>query len=366
MKKIMVFLCIAIAAIGLLSAAQAEGAAASSVMRIYGAGKYEVGKDFIEGEYILFSAPDQQGTFIVSTDAEELDVISDGTFSWNTILTVMEGDFLDLIDCIAVFGEDYYSVYTIQLYESDGMLKVGQDIEPGAFELLGDEGKISQYRIYSDSRNRMIVDEREFQGVCYLRIDEGQYLEMTGCTLGRSLTDEEFERLYVPPATPTPEPTPAPTPTPPPVPEEGEEIPGAETEPLDETGELEWEDEPDEFDFEDEAPDENEELTGEPAGTEDEAAQPTPAPTPEPTPEPVILVRIDKAKNPTVRSLPSTKGEKIGTAKAGMEYRLLETQEKWYRIRLDDGAEGWIVSSMAEIIGEGEANDFGNDGEADF
>ena len=44
------------------------------------------------------------------------------------------------------------------------------------------------------------------------------------------------------------------------------------------------------------------------------------------------------------------KGEKIGTAEAGVEYEMLEAEEKWYKIRLDSGEEGWITSGMAEII----------------
>ena len=62
------------------------------------------------------------------------------------------------------------------------------------------------------------------------------------------------------------------------------------------------------------------------------------------------IVRILQDKNATIRSIASTKGDKLGIAEAGKKHELLEKTEKWYKIRLDDGQEGWIVSNMAEIV----------------
>ena len=110
----------------------------------------------------------------------------------------------------------------------------------------------------------------------------------------------------------------------------------------------------------------------------EETATPRPAPTSAPQPEPdepgadatqapmpdltaapepkaTILrstqkVRIDPRKSPKVRSIPSTMGEQLGLAKAGAEYELLEIGERWYKIRLENGVEGWVIAGMAEIV----------------
>ncbi len=43
-------------------------------------------------------------------------------------------------------------------------------------------------------------------------------------------------------------------------------------------------------------------------------------------------------------------GGVIGSAKAGGVYELLEENGQWYKIRLEDGTEGWIATDRAEII----------------
>ena len=61
-------------------------------------------------------------------------------------------------------------------------------------------------------------------------------------------------------------------------------------------------------------------------------------------------VRINEGSNPNVRSKPGTDGKKVGTARSGKTYDLLDEKDGWYKIRLDDGAEGWISSGMAKIV----------------
>lgn len=61
-------------------------------------------------------------------------------------------------------------------------------------------------------------------------------------------------------------------------------------------------------------------------------------------------IRIKSGSNPNVRSKASADSEKVGNAKSEKIYELLEIKENWYKIRLDDGAVGWISSGMAEII----------------
>ena len=63
-------------------------------------------------------------------------------------------------------------------------------------------------------------------------------------------------------------------------------------------------------------------------------------------------IRINEGSNPNVRSSPSGDSEKIGVAKSGQIYDLLEISENgWYLIQLESGKTGWISGKMAEIVG---------------
>ena len=282
MKKAIAVLCAAVLLVVFLPAVKAEHPA-STGMRIYGAGSYAVGENFRAGEYILFNAGDQEAWYLVSIDEEGLDVITEGDFITNTILTVEDGDYLKLIDCTAALAEDYYSIARIEPDQNGGTLKVGYDVEPGSYELIGRPDETSFYRLYDDTRFHLVAAEEEFQLVCQVHLEEGQCLELVGCAVGSRISDKS---------------TPAPL-----------------------------------------------SLLPDEADTEDQ-----PTPEAEQMLEAVQKVRINGSRALTVRSIPSTKGDKIGTAEAGAEYELLEAEEKWYKIRLDGGEEGWITSGMAEII----------------
>ncbi len=261
----------------------------SAGMRIYAAGSYAVGENFKAGEYILLSAEGQEGQFLVSIDEEGLDVITEGVILGNTFLTVEDGDYLQLTDCTAVLAEDYHSISRIEPDDDGGTLKVGYDVEPGTYELIGYSDETSFYRIYDDSRFHLIAGEEEFQLVCEVPLEEGQYLELFNCIVGSRLSGG-----------PTPAPSEAPEP----------ELPNEA----------------------------------------DSALALMTTPEPEETREPARKVRINATRTPVIRDIPSTKGKTLGNAEAGAEYELLEAEDKWLKIRLDDGGEGWITSSMAEII----------------
>jgi len=295
MRRVLAVICFAAVMMGLFSAGLTESAGPSSRMHSYSAGKYEVGKNLEAGEYILFSAPLQTGFFAVIADMESMDLITKGSFETNTFLTVDEGDWLIIANCIAIFASDYYSMRRIKLNETGGMLKVGVDAQPGDYELISLPNKTSVYRIYNDSRYRLVAEEKEFRSTSSVSLEEGQYLELINC----------FAKGLYPEHTATPRPTSKPTPSP---------EPGMESEtsnPL-----LELLQNPDSA---------TKQILG-------------------------AKVRIDPRKSPKVRSIPSTMGEQLGLAKAGEEYELLEIGERWYKIRLDNGVEGWVISGMAEIV----------------
>ena len=75
-------------------------------------------------------------------------------------------------------------------------------------------------------------------------------------------------------------------------------------------------------------------------------------------------VRINPSSNAKVRDSASFNGKNVAQAAAGAEYELLEDAGEWYRIRLDDGTEGWVYNSTATIVeaGEGETAEGAEEG----
>lgn len=61
-------------------------------------------------------------------------------------------------------------------------------------------------------------------------------------------------------------------------------------------------------------------------------------------------IRINNGSNPNVRSQPNANSRKLGTAQSGRTYELLDEQNNWYKIRLENGIEGWISMKMATIV----------------
>ncbi|MBR5110165.1 MAG: SH3 domain-containing protein [Clostridia bacterium] len=353
MKRILAVICLSAVLAGSFAVTRAESGPSS--MRLFGAGKYTVGEDFQAGEYVL-TAAEQVGSFAVSIDGEGLDVITAGSFDGNTILAVEDGDHLELIDCTAVWASDHFAAFGNRLSEYGGMLKVGANLLPGIYELVGEAGKMSGYRIFQDVRFRLVAEENAFEDRCRVRVSEGQYLELIYCALGQMIPadGEEAEPAGIPDmeAQDGPAPVPETVPDPEKASRAADSAGGAALRPVVYLSTA----------------------TPMPPSTKAPTPKPTAAPAPEPeqeqgilditdTAEVIILepepteppivtrkVRIDKARTPAFRSIPSTQGEKIGVAEAGAEYELLDTEGKWYKIRLPEGAEGWITSGMAEII----------------
>ncbi len=60
----------------------------------------------------------------------------------------------------------------------------------------------------------------------------------------------------------------------------------------------------------------------------------------------VARVIVRKAN---VRTGQNTSSQIVGTFVEGDTLNLLETHEKWYKVRLDDGQEGWIYAKAVEV-----------------
>ena len=151
-------------------------------MLTYGENNYKVGTDFIAGEYVLIATEDIDGYFCISSDANGRKIIENGIFSYNSIITVKNGEYLELVRCMAIRINDFYSKFRIPTDRNGVMLKVGYDIKPGEYKVVADtDGRDGYYCIYSSSRQDKIVKNSIFKNSAYVNVRLGEYLELNCC-----------------------------------------------------------------------------------------------------------------------------------------------------------------------------------------
>lgn len=122
-----------------------------SFEKSYAEGQYKCGVDINAGEYILI-ATEEDAYFAVSSDANGIDIIFNGIFDTNSIVTIQLGEYLRLDDCFAVSADEFYSKYFMDHSVAGTMLKVGAeyDILPGEYKLSATEDG-AYYAIYDSS-----------------------------------------------------------------------------------------------------------------------------------------------------------------------------------------------------------------------
>ena len=142
----------------------------------YSAGVYKVGTDLPAGEYVVF-ASGSAGYFCVSSDSNQNDILFNDNFSTNSIITVNDGEYVNLSRCYAIPLSENPEVNT----SASGMFKVGTHIPAGEYKI--DSGTDSGYYcIYSNSRQDNIIANDNFTGQNYVTVSDGQYLVLNRCS----------------------------------------------------------------------------------------------------------------------------------------------------------------------------------------
>lgn len=136
---------------------------------------YKVGSDIPAGEYVVFTEG-RSGYFCVSSDSNQDDIIFNDNFDYNSIISVNDGEYLELSRCYAIPIEENPDVSV----NASGMFKVGLHIPAGEYTLDAG-GEHGYYCIYSDSRQDDIVSNDNFEGRNYVTVSDGQYLELSRC-----------------------------------------------------------------------------------------------------------------------------------------------------------------------------------------
>lgn len=141
----------------------------------YESGQYKVGNDIPEGEYVMFTDY-VSGYFGLTSDANGNDIIANENFDYNSIISIKDGEYLELSNCYAVSIEEVEKLPI----DKANMFKIGTHLSPGEYKVISD-GDRGYYCIYGDDRQDDIVANDNFSGQSYITVSDGQYLVLSHC-----------------------------------------------------------------------------------------------------------------------------------------------------------------------------------------
>ena len=187
-KKIFVAMSIAAALSGCSGSLTSDNEPIATTDKIP-AGIYKVGEDIPAGEYVFYANDGELGcvtiTDSISSEAEELVYTN---FYKNEFITVSENTYLNVSD--AYFCPVTEGTIIPISYDSEASYRVGLDIPAGEYELVSiANGEFAFDQAYvtvrSDSSNLTgTIDLIEsFDDNFYVEVFDGQYLELSQCTL---------------------------------------------------------------------------------------------------------------------------------------------------------------------------------------
>ena len=147
----------------------------------FSSGQYKVGTDIPSGEYMVIA--NGKGYFCVSSDSNGNDIIFNDNFETNSIITIKDGEYLNLSRCTAYPFDAYCELNTIDTTKPGTMLKIGVNLDAGEYKLSADDR--GYYCIFDSSRHDNIIANDNFTGQAYVTVKDGQYLVLSRCTIAQ-------------------------------------------------------------------------------------------------------------------------------------------------------------------------------------
>jgi len=151
-------------------------------------GMYLVGKDIEAGEYVLRSTSLTSAYYAVKSDSTGSlsSIIANGNFHNTVYLTVSDGQYLEIKRAEFAIESAVPAATPVNGVLSEGIYKVGKDIEEGEYLLLSLNPDTRAYcAVLSDSTGAhgTIVTNDNFKGNKYITVKNGQYLEFSRAEL---------------------------------------------------------------------------------------------------------------------------------------------------------------------------------------
>lgn len=163
----------------------AEEKTTSPVKQRYNPGTYKVGKDIPAGDYMLVAnGQSVKAYFGVYKDANKNDIAFNDNFGINRLVTVYDGEYLELRKCTAFELQEFRTYYDVQTTLDDCMFEVGVDVEPGEYKVMATStSKKGYYCISNDMRDNDVVASDLFETSTYCELKAGQYITLKDCVL---------------------------------------------------------------------------------------------------------------------------------------------------------------------------------------
>jgi hypothetical protein len=151
-------------------------------VKIYKDGIYRVGTKIPAGEYVVFTDDDVLNGYmeIASSSRGTLDdAIANEAFSYNTIVTVNDGNYLILDGAYAISIDEAKELDLTR----EGMFKVGVHLKAGEYKLECTIESAAYVQVRSDSSHDFdsILTIESFEDEKYITVEDGQYLFIYGC-----------------------------------------------------------------------------------------------------------------------------------------------------------------------------------------
>lgn len=155
----------------------------ASYKTVFETDMYKIGADMPAGEYKIF-AQEEYSSFSLTGDARGEDYIASDTVTRFAYVSVEDGQYLELRDCFAVPVEETWPVQPEDDKLTDGVYRVGVDLEPGEYKVSVTEGAdFSSYSITEDANGQEYVDSNTISKSNYIEVKEGEYLTLRGAEL---------------------------------------------------------------------------------------------------------------------------------------------------------------------------------------
>lgn len=149
----------------------------------FSAGMYHIGSDMPAGEYVIFCDSILAYTEVASDSSGNFDsIITNDNFSYNTILTVSDGQYLTITGGYAMPIEE---VTTLDL-SGNGTFKVGLHIPAGEYKVEVDADSVTEMAYVEVSTNSSgsldsIRANDIIENSSYITVNDGEYLTLSGC-----------------------------------------------------------------------------------------------------------------------------------------------------------------------------------------
>jgi len=150
-------------------------------------GMYKVDTDIQAGEYIVIANSDSQGYMQISKDSTGStdSIIGNEIISGRTYVAVNDGEYLTVKNAKIYTLDKAPKVDTSSGTLSDGMYKVGTDIQAGEYKANASNDEDAYVEVTSNSRHNSdgIVSNDIFKGEKYITVGSGQYIKLQKATL---------------------------------------------------------------------------------------------------------------------------------------------------------------------------------------